>query len=714
VPGCPPIKSTAGLSAAATTAGYAISGKVTGTGGVALSGIEVDAYDTVGNYSYNGVTVSDGTYSVGVPAGTYTIYFYVTATGSRYLPGYYGGSSVPVSWNSAADVAVTADVPGINVQLQTGYFISGRVTGTGSVSLADISVDIYTNDNSYQGWDSTANDGTYSVLVSAGNFNVHMSDYSGTYLNGYYNSGAAGHFSYSSGTLVGVTSSDVPSIDVTLGTGYHIKGKVTASDGTPIGDIQVGLDSSDYSYRGYGMTAADGTYSVAAPVGTFTVYFNGYGICGPDFCEIAYASGYYSTGGFVLDYSLASPVVVTGADVTGINVVMGPFGSTYHAIPPTRVLDTRNGTGGLSGPFTNHVARTFQVTGVSSGVPAGATAVTGNLTVTGQTSSGYLSIGPVAQDNPSSSTLNFPKGDDRANAVSVALSKLGTLSITFVAPSNGNGANAIFDVTGFYTADTSGSTYHALKPTRVLDSRGSTGGLPGPFTNHVARTFVVTGGSSGVPSTATAVTGNLTVTGQTSSGYLFIGPAATSNPGSSTLNFPVGDDRANAVTVAVGVGGTLSITFVAPSNGPTAQVIFDVTGYFTDDMTGATYVPLTPTRLLDTRNGTGGLSGPFGNHYARSFGVSGSAGVPSYAVAVTGNLTVTGQTSSGYLYIGPSEKNDPTSSTINFPAGDDRANAVAVALGTDGILAITFVAPSNGPTAQAILDVTGYFVPQAK
>ena len=125
------------------------------------------------------------------------------------------------------------------------------------------------------------------------------------------------------------------------------------------------------------------------------------------------------------------------------------------------------------------------------------------------------------------------------------------------------------------------------------------------------------------------------------SGYLSIGPAATNNPGSSTLNFPVGDDRANAVTVALGTGGTLSITFVAPSNGPTAHAIFDVTGYFTPDMSGATYVPLTPTRVLDTRNGTGGLAGPFTNHAARTFTVG---GVPASAIAVTGNLTVTGQT----------------------------------------------------------------------
>jgi len=77
------------------------------------------------------------------------------------------------------------------------------------------------------------------------------------------------------------------------------------------------------------------------------------------------------------------------------------------------------------------------------------------------------------------------------------------------------------------------------------------------------------------------VTGNLTVTGQTSPGFLYMGPNSVNNPTSSTLNFPLGDDRANAVTVALGGGGTLSVTYAASTMGPTAHVIFDVTGYFT-------------------------------------------------------------------------------------------------------------------------------------
>ena len=250
------------------------------------------------------------------------------------------------------------------------------------------------------------------------------------------------------------------------------------------------------------------------------------------------------------------------------------------------------------------------------------------------------------------------------------------------------------------------ATYVPLTRSRILDSR-SGNGLSGPIGSHASQTFQVSG-RGGVPANATAVTGNLTATAQSSSGYLYVGPVSMNNPTSSSLNFPVGDDRANGVTVAIGAGGTLSITFVGASAAANTHVIFDVTGYFVPDASGATYIPLTPSRILDTRSGTN-LSGPFSSHVARTFGVTGRGGVPTNATAVTGNLTVTAQTSSGYLYLGPVAMNDPTSSTLNFPKGDDRANGVTVAIGTGGTLSITYVAPSAGPIAQVIFDVTGYF-----
>ncbi len=446
---------------------------------------------------------------------------------------------------------------------------------------------------------------------------------------------------------------------------------------------------------------AEGTYPAsypyAAPAKLFDVIAGNNNVSGQS-CTVSYLCN--GVAGYDGPTGLGTP--------NGIDAFVAPR-PTFYPLIPARILDSRDGTGGLSGPFSSHVARTFQVTG-TGGVPAGATAVTGNLTVTGQTSNGFLFIGPVAMNNPTSSTLNFPRGDDRANAVTVALGVGGTLSITYAAPTMGPTASVVFDVTGYFGPEPGGVTYFPLVPARVLDSRNGTGGLGGPFSSHVARTFQVAG-AGGVPADAIAVTGNLTVTGQTSNGFLFMGPVANDNPTTSTLNFPIRDDRANAVTVALGTGGTLSATFAAPSLGPTAQVIFDVSGYFSPDPSGAVYFSVNPSRVLDTRDGSGGLAGPFASHQARTFQVASGGAVPTKATAVTGNLTVTGQTSNGFLFIGPLAADYPASSTLNFPRGDDRANAVTVALGAGGALSITYSAPTLGPTAQAIFDVTGYFTP---
>ena len=135
--------------------------------------------------------------------------------------------------------------------------------------------------------------------------------------------------------------------------------------------------------------------------------------------------------------------------------------------------------------------------------------------------------------------------------------------------------------------------------------------------------------------------------------------------------------------------------------------MFDVTGYFVPDGSGATFVPLTPSRLLDTRVGNG-LAGPFVANTPRTFQVAGRGGVPASAVAVTGNLTVTSQSGPGFVYLGPTAVSSPTSSTLNFPAGDTRATGVTVALGPGGTLSATF---GYAGTTHLMFDVTGYFVP---
>ena len=123
---------------------------------------------------------------------------------------------------------------------------------------------------------------------------------------------------------------------------------------------------------------------------------------------------------------------------------------------------------------------------------------------------------------------------------------------------------------------------------------------------------------------------------------------------------------------------------------PPTDFVFDVTGYFVPDASGATYLPLTPARLLDSRFGNG-LSGKFTANTPRTFQVTGRGGVPLNAVGVTGNFTVTNQTAAGAAFLGPDPNPNPSTSTLNFPLGDNRANGVTLALGSSGTLSATYL-----------------------
>ena len=264
-----------------------------------------------------------------------------------------------------------------------------------------------------------------------------------------------------------------------------------------------------------------------------------------------------------------------------------------------------------------------------------------------------------------------------------------------------------------------GATYVPVSPDRIMDSRVPRD-VGGHLVANTAVSFQVTQfDTANIPDNAIAVTGNLTVTGQTAPGYFALTTTAQNSPTTSTLNFPVGDNRANGVTVPLGTNGThglLWITYAATA-GATANAIFDLTGYFVPGSSGATYVPVTPDRIMDSR-----VPRDVGGHLvantAVSFQVSNESldptkYVPADAVAVTGNLTVTGQSAAGFLALTTVAQNSPTTSTLNFPVGDNRANGVTAPLGTngtDGVLWITYAA-IGGATTQAIFDVTGYFVP---
>ncbi len=381
--------------------------------------------------------------------------------------------------------------------------------------------------------------------------------------------------------------------------------------------------------------------------------------------------------------------------------VAPPAGARFVGIDPARFLDTRFGVG-LTGPFASGSVRTFPVAGLR-GVPSNAVAVTGTLTVAGQTSAGYASLGPSAATVARSSVVNTPTGDVRAAGVAVKLGADGSLAALW-SGAGGSKTSLIFDVSGYFVPGASGGTYIPLSPARVLDTRTGAG-LSGPFTSSAPRYFTVTG-HGGVPTGAVGVTGNLTVVGPSSGGYAYVGPVAASTPASSSLNVLRGDTRAGSVTVKLDGSGRLGVVWKG-TPGAKADVLFDVTGYFVNTAAGATYFPVDAARVLDTRVGNG-LTGVFPRNVVRTLQATGRGTIPVNAVAVTGGVTVVVPSANGWLIVGPAATPLGATSTVNLPKGDIRANGLTVRTGTGGGLGAVFQG-SSGAAANVIVDVTGYF-----
>jgi acetyl esterase/lipase len=378
-----------------------------------------------------------------------------------------------------------------------------------------------------------------------------------------------------------------------------------------------------------------------------------------------------------------------------------PVAAKYHPLTPTRILDSRTAVGGWAGKLTAGAPRPLQVGGVA-GVPVGATAVVMNVTATAGTDPSFLSVRPATAGPPATSNLNFAAGQTIANLVTVKLDATGAVSFA-----NAVGAtDVVADLVGFYDYGIgAGARFNGLTPTRFLDSRTTTGGWNGPLVAESAREVRVRQptNAQGVPSTATAVVANITVTGGTKGSYVSVWPSGSSQPGSSTVNFAAGQTIPNLTIVPIGAWGGISF---ANATGA-VDVVMDIVGFF-DPTTGSVFHPIDPTRVLDDRVGTG-LSGPWGPGQSRSLAVAGAPGtnVPAGATGLVANVTATGATSASYVTVHPEGSGPPTSSNLNFAPGETIANLVTVGVGGSGAIVLT----NHLGSVDLVADTVGYYAP---
>jgi hypothetical protein len=115
------------------------------------------------------------------------------------------------------------------------------------------------------------------------------------------------------------------------------------------------------------------------------------------------------------------------------------------------------------------------------------------------------------------------------------------------------------------------------------------------------------------------------------------------------------------------------------------------------------FYTVAPCRSVDTRQGGGGLA--CGTERAFTM-VGGTCGVPTDAKAVSLNVTVTEPSATGNLRVYAAGAPAPTASSLNYVAGQTRANNAVAPLSTAGQIA-ALCSPVGA--VHVIVDINGYF-----
>jgi len=327
-----------------------------------------------------------------------------------------------------------------------------------------------------------------------------------------------------------------------------------------------------------------------------------------------------------------------------------------------------------------------------------------NLTVTNASGVGYVSAYPDGSSVPNVSNLNYSTGRTVPNAIIVPVGSDGSIDL-YNGGAEAGRIDLIADVTGFFRQALA-SGYTALSPDRLLDTRtgAGTGGAVAKVPADKSITLSIAGADGGsLPASGiTAVALNVTATNTSGIGFISAYPDGEGVPNVSNLNYVAGQTVANAVIVPVAADGKIDLL----NGGATAgnvDLIADVTGYFSG--TGASaYVPVTPTRILDTRS-TSALA-PNGEVVVApdSYLPAGTADATGFVV----NTTVTQPNGNGFICVFPDGSAVPNVSTLNYTPNLTIANLTLATPGADQKVDF-FNGGAGAGATELIVDLFGYF-----
>ncbi len=319
-------------------------------------------------------------------------------------------------------------------------------------------------------------------------------------------------------------------------------------------------------------------------------------------------------------------------------------------------------------------------------------------TLTGNTCTGALAGG--ASCEISATAVGWVPGTYNEDYVTVPVTGVARGSVRIYTPSN------------FLAAE-----YVPLDPVRVVDTRKAQGATL--LKTGIAQTVHLTDLNVGnarinIPPDAVGITGNLTVVKPTTAGWASLTTTPAANPSVKTLYAPAVGIVGNAVNLRIAEDGTVGLTWNGAA-GSSTHALLDITGYWraVSPVSGSrsgNFHAYRPTRIVDNKAGKGFV----GHLYAgkpKVFTVP-LDGVDWENTAVTGVVTVVKPPQGGSIYLGPAVVAAPTTTAMNFKAGDSRANGFFARLnepatyGSPKKLTITYVG-APGTYVDVYVDLSG-------
>lgn len=195
-------------------------------------------------------------------------------------------------------------------------------------------------------------------------------------------------------------------------------------------------------------------------------------------------------------------------------------------------------------------------------------------------------------------------------------------------------------------------------------------------------------------------------TATSADGGAYVWPSGQTRPTIGQFRFG-SDNVPRSNTVAVGVGSDGAIR-VANSTG-TSNFNVDIQGYFTaaedSSLAPGGFVPVEPTRVIDTYAGVGAPQAKVGAGETIDVTLAGVAGVPTSASAVFANVEAANATEDGQLVIVPSGSSITSIPALNYSVGGRERSGLSIPLSSGHAkITNTGAAPVN-----VRVDVSGYF-----